>query len=162
MHSLGQNPSWLRKKFFLTAAGESASHHLVHSFGRLGVTSNTQVRLCSVIEHQHQCTTHATQNICHESLVQTCHHTLLCSNLFEAVHCALVKVLLRWLLTLHLEASSHSVKRVGSTSTDGDGSLCGSESADCTCDPFVLFPWVQPRNCVKSSQLESTVPNNAH
>merc|ERR1719330_1035538 len=147
-------PPWHRKKLLPQAS--------CHSHKSYTISSNSEISLRPVIKHQNQGTTHTAQNVCCKSFVQTCNQSLFCSNFLEAVHCAFVEVLFGRLLTLHLEASSHGVKGVCGTSTDCDGRLCGSEGADCTNDALVLFPWVQTCNCVKGSQLQSTVANNTN
>ena len=86
---------------------------------------------------------------------------LLGGNLLEAVSGALVDVLLRRLLGLHLQASSNGVEGVGGTCTDGDGRLRRGESADGSQDALVLLVGVQTGDGVEGTQLQATVADDA-
>merc|ERR1719401_1285401 len=88
--------------------------------------SDAQVDLGTVIEDKHQGTAHAADDVSEETLVEALCQAFLRGNLLEAVHGALVKMLLHRLLGLHLQPSAHSVERVGGPRADGD---CGLSCA---------------------------------
>merc|ERR1719215_1157401 len=68
---------------------------------------------------------------------------------------ALVEVLLRRLLGLHLEASSDRVEWVRGCCSDGDCGLC------CSKDTFVGLVGIETCDRVKGTQLQATVTDNA-
>merc|ERR1719247_489859 len=79
-------------------------------------TGEVEVSLCAVIQDQNKSTTNTAESICDEALVKTCSDSLLGSDLLQAIHCALVDVLLWRLLGLHLQASADSVEWIAHTS----------------------------------------------
>merc|ERR1712045_515705 len=116
--------------------------------------SDAQVCFGPVVEDEHQCAPNAAHDVRGEPLVEARGHTLFGCNLLEAVHGALVEVLLHGLLRLHLKAPAHGVEGVSGTSADGDGSLGCSEGAHGAHDALVLLPRVQTGNRVEAAELE--------
>merc|ERR1712060_458977 len=101
-----------------------------HELARHRTFSDTEVGLGTVVEHQHQRATDAPDHVGEEALVQTLRHALFRSDLLEAIHGALVEVLLHRLLRLHLQAAAYGVERIGRPGTDGNGSLGRREGGD--------------------------------
>merc|ERR1712060_183990 len=62
--------------------GKPANHELMPNM----TFSDTEVGLGTVVEHQHQRATDATDHVGEEALVQTLRHALFRSDLLEAVH----------------------------------------------------------------------------
>merc|ERR1712113_1158222 len=120
----------------------------------------TKQFLGTVVKDQHQGTTHTAEDVGDKTLVQSLADTFLGSNLLQAIASALVDVLLNWLLSLHLQASSDSVKRIADTGTSCDCNLGCCECAQCTEDTSVILVRVQANNGVKGTKLESTVRDN--
>merc|ERR1719270_2568893 len=122
--------------------------------------SDSEVGLGTVIEDKHEGATHAAQDVCRKTLVQASRQALLGGNLFEAISCTLVEVLLWGFLRLHLQSAAHGIKGVGGTSANCDRSLSGSESSHRPKDSFVTLVWVEASDCVETSQLQASVANN--
>ena len=99
--------------------------------------SEFKVNFGSVVEDQNECSAHTSQDVRHETFVQTGCHALLCGDLLEAITGALVEVLLWWLLGLHLKTSSDRIEWVCGCCSDGDCGLCCSECGGSTKDTFV-------------------------
>ena len=72
-------------------------------FNECSVESDAQVRLFSVVEHQHQGTADTAERISNEPLVEAGGNALLRGELLQAISGALVDVLHNWLFCLHLE-----------------------------------------------------------
>mmetsp|Transcript_14008 Transcript_14008/g.29340 ORF Transcript_14008/g.29340 Transcript_14008/m.29340 type:complete len:287 (-) Transcript_14008:113-973(-) len=126
------------------------------------LSSDAEVRLGPVVEHEHQSAPDAADHVGQEALVQALCHALLGRNLLEAVHGALVEVLLHGLLGLHLQAPAHGVKGVGSPRADCDGSLRGREGGHSAQDALVLLPRVDAGDGVEGAKLQATVADDAH
>merc|ERR1711972_1129435 len=124
--------------------------------------SNTEVGLGTVVEHQHQSATDATDNVGEEALVETLRHALFRSNLLEAIHGALVEVLLHRLLRLHLQAAAYGVEGIGRPGTDGNGSLGRREGGDRSQESLVLLVRVQAGDGVEGAQLKTAVADDAY
>merc|ERR1719188_1684249 len=108
--------------------------------------SDAQEVLGAVVEDEHQSATNAAHHIREETLVQTFSQALLGRDLLEAIAGALVEVLLRRLLRLHLQAAAHGVEGVGGAGSDGDRGLRGGEGAGSAEDPLVRLVGIQPRD----------------
>merc|ERR1719323_3054259 len=121
--------------------------------------SDAQVGLGPVVEDEHQRAANAAHNVCEESLVEAGGQTLFGGDLLEAVHGALVEVLLHGLLGLHLQAAAHGVEGVGGARADGDGGLGRGKGAHGPHDALVLLPGVQAGDGVEGAKLEATVPD---
>ena len=80
-------------------------------FNECFVESDAQVRLGSVVEHQHQGTADTAERISNESFVEAGDNALLRCELLQAISNALVDVLHNWLFCLHLETPCLSVLR---------------------------------------------------
>ena len=78
-------------------------------------TTNVQVRLGSVVEHQHQGTADTAERVSNEPLVEAGGNALLRGDLLQAISSALVDVLLNWLFCLHLETPADSVEGIAGT-----------------------------------------------
>mmetsp|Transcript_151931 Transcript_151931/g.368924 ORF Transcript_151931/g.368924 Transcript_151931/m.368924 type:complete len:338 (-) Transcript_151931:85-1098(-) len=124
--------------------------------------SDTEVGLGPVVEHEHQGAPDAADHICQEPLVQALCHALLGSNLLEAVHGALVEVLLHGLLRLHLQAPAHGVEGVGGARTNGDCRLGSGKGCHGAQDTLVLLPRVQAGDRVEGAELQPAVPHDAN
>merc|ERR1712072_400335 len=72
----------------------------------VSLTSETKVHLRTIVQDEHESTANATDDVCNESLEQTLGQTFLSCDLFETVHCALIKVLLHRLFGLHLQSTT--------------------------------------------------------
>ena len=73
-----------------------------------GRTVNAQVRLCTVVEHQHQGTADTAERVSNEPLVEAGGNALLRGDVLLAIS-ALVDMLNNWLFCLHLETPWLSV-----------------------------------------------------
>merc|ERR1719253_1502553 len=118
--------------------------------------------LGAVVEHEDERTADGPHNVREETLVQALGQALLRGDLREAVHGALVEVLLHRLLGLHLQATTHGVEGVGGTRTDRDGGLGRSEGGHGTHEALVLLVRVQARDGVEGAELQATVAHDAH
>merc|ERR1711865_876597 len=90
---------------------------------RMPSSLRRKVLFPTVVQHKHQSSADAPEAVCNEALVHTCRDALFCCNLLEAVHGALVDVLLYGQLGLHLQATSNGIERVADTGASNDRSL---------------------------------------
>mmetsp|Transcript_11052 Transcript_11052/g.35012 ORF Transcript_11052/g.35012 Transcript_11052/m.35012 type:complete len:338 (-) Transcript_11052:18-1031(-) len=125
------------------------------------VSSEAEVVLGPVVEHENQGSAHAADHICKEAFVEPLRHALLCCNLLETVHGALVKMLLHRLLRLHLKASANSIKGVSRTGADRDGRLGCAKGGQGTNDALVVLVGVDAGNGVEGAKLQAAIADNA-
>mmetsp|Transcript_65732 Transcript_65732/g.169167 ORF Transcript_65732/g.169167 Transcript_65732/m.169167 type:complete len:338 (-) Transcript_65732:33-1046(-) len=137
-------------------------HRMPNTDGKHPLHSDAQGVLGAVVEHEDERAANAAHDVGKESLVQACGQALLRRDLLEAIHRALVQVLLHRLLRLHLQTTAHGVEGVGGTSTDRDRGLGRGEGARGTQNAFVLLVRVNARDGVEGAQLQATVAHNAH
>merc|ERR1711904_734218 len=124
--------------------------------------SEAQVHLGSLVQDENQGTADASDNVRDETLVQAAGQTLIGCNLLEAMHGALVDMLLYRLLGLHLHATTHGVERISGAGTESDGGLSGNEGRKSAQDALVLLPRVDACDGVEGAELQSTVSDDAH
>merc|ERR1719401_205740 len=122
---------------------------------------NTQDRLRSLIQDKHESSANTSESVCNETLVHTCCNALLGRNLLEAIESPLINMLLRWLLSLHLQATAHSIEWITDCRTSDDRSLRRGECAHNTQHARVILVWIQPHERVKGTQLKSPVRDDA-
>eukprot|EP00128_Syssomonas_multiformis_P017712 Colp12_sorted_trinity150504_noHs@22377 len=121
-----------------------------------GATGHTEHTLDLIVEHQHEGGTNGTEGVGTSTLEEGT-HTLILSNLGEAVEGTLVEPLLLGLLGLHLETTTDGVEGVrGVTGGDGDN-LGNGELGGNTNDTVVLLEGVLLTEGVIETEVHTTV-----
>merc|ERR1719323_1824901 len=123
--------------------------------------ADAQVRLGSVVEHQHQGSADTAERVGNEPLVQASSNALLRGDLLQAISGALVDVLLNWLLCLHLETPADSVEGIADASAHDDGCLCRRKRGGEAHHAGVVLPRVEAHDGVEGTELEATVRDDS-
>merc|ERR1719498_1845569 len=120
-----------------------------------------EVRLGAVVDDEHERAADAAEDVGDEALVER-GRALVLHDLPEAVHRALVELLLRRLLALHLQATTDGVEGVRGARTERDRRLRRNESRDEAERTLVVLVRVQAGNRVERAELDATVPDDAN
>ena len=107
-----------------------------------GRTANAQVRLGTVVEHQHQGTADTAERVSNEPLVEAGGNALLCGSVLQAISSALVDVLNNWLF---LPAPEEAM------------AVCAAANVEASDNAGVVLPRVEFYDCVEGTELEATV-----
>merc|ERR1719351_15589 len=123
--------------------------------------ADAQVRLGSVVEHQHQGSADTPERVGNEPLVQASSNALLRGDLLQAISGALVDVLLNWLHCLHLETPADGIEGIADTSAHNDGGLCRRKRGGEAQQASVVLPRVEAHDGVEGTELEATVRDDS-
>mmetsp|Transcript_102921 Transcript_102921/g.296360 ORF Transcript_102921/g.296360 Transcript_102921/m.296360 type:complete len:345 (-) Transcript_102921:2-1036(-) len=124
--------------------------------------SHAEQVLGAVVEHEHQRAADAAHDVGEEALVQALGHAFLGGDLLEAIHGALVQVLLDGLLGLHLQAAADGVEGIGGAGANGDGRLRGGEGARRAQNALVGLVRVEAGDGVEAPELQAAVADDAY
>ena len=110
-----------------------------------GRTVNAQVRLGTVVEHQHQGTADTAERVSNEPLVEAGGNALLCGDVLQAIISALADVLNNWL----------------SACTWRLMSVCAAANVEASNNAGVVLPRVEFHDGVEGTELEATVRDDS-